>query len=98
MTWAECLRRGRRGRSGSPGGGDWPVEAVFRPTVEVFDGGDAWLAFPVGIEVALHRSALGVPGSAFEVHVELRLALGHGADPRVFHEVEADIVLPAAAA
>ena len=93
MTWAECLRRGRRGNALLA---DWPVRATFRPTIEVFDGRDGWLAIPVGIEVTVHRHRWGVPGSALEVHVELGLAIGHGADPWAFHRVEADIVLPRA--
>lgn len=92
MSWTECLRRGRRA---SVGGADWPVEAAFRPLIEVFNGADEWLAVPVGVDVALVRRSLGAPGSALDVHVELRLAIGHGANARVFHEIETDIVLSA---
>jgi hypothetical protein len=95
ISWAECLRRGRRGNTGRA---DWPVKATFRPLIEVFDGRDAWLAMPVGIEVTIHKHRWSAPGSALDVHVELGLAIGHGADPRAFHHVEADIVLPRAVA
>ncbi len=91
ITWAECLRRGRRCNLVRA---DWPVKATFRPLIEVFDGPDGWLAIPVGIEVTVHRHRWGAPGSALDVHVELGLAIGHGAEPRAFHHVEADIVLP----